>query len=111
MTGPGAVNPPAVIPPAAPASRYHAASVSPGCGTAPARNCTADPVRVKSTPGFCTTPFRNSARLVAGLGALASVNVPFDPSMTPAGASPSMNCGPPPPHGPEVPSTSTQSEG
>src|SRR5712692_8630101 len=108
MTGPGAASPPAA--PAA-ASRYHATNVSPGCGTAPARNCTVDPVSVKSIPGFCTTPFRNIARLVAGLGVLASVKVPFDPSTVPAGTSPSTNCGPLPLHGPDVPSTSTQSEG
>src|SRR5690242_3754874 len=56
-------------------------------------------------------PLRNSTRLVAGVGGLASVNVVLAPSTVPPGTSPSENCGPAPPQGPDVPSTITQSDG
>lgn len=56
-------------------------------------------------------PFRNSARLAAGLGVLARVNVVLLPSIVPPGTSASEKSGLAPPQAPDVPSTNTQSEG
>src|SRR5258708_2615695 len=61
--------------------------------------------------GFCAIPLRKTTRLPTGLGVLASVKVPFVPSTTPPGISPSANTGPAPPQAPDVPSTNTQSDG
>src|ERR1051325_2444978 len=49
--------------------------------------------------------------LPAGSGAVVTVNAALAPSTTPAGISPSMKDGAAPPHGPDEPSTRTQSVG
>src|ERR1035437_6578121 len=56
-------------------------------------------------------PLRSTVRLAAGFGSPDSVNAVLAPSTNPAGVSPSTKPGGAPPHGPDVPSTRTQSVG
>src|ERR1017187_4347216 len=56
-------------------------------------------------------PLRYTVRLAAGLGTADRVKAVLAPSTRPAGVSPSTKLGWVPPHGPEDPSTRTQSPG
>src|ERR1022692_4248749 len=56
-------------------------------------------------------PLRYMVRLAAGLGTPDRVKAVLAPSTRPAGVSPSTKLGWVPPHGPEDPSTRTQSPG